>query len=161
VGEVRGDEALDLVAAMNTGHGGSMGTTHANTPFDALVRLETLAMSGGTKIPEQAIRRQIISAIHVVVQIKRLDDGSRKVTHISEVHPELDGSGKYIVHDIYRFVQRGKTPEGKIIGELIPTGRLPSFMEEIEVNRMPFPKEKFTPPEWYLELQKKRMKDAA
>jgi len=161
VGEVRGDEALDLVAAMNTGHGGSMGTTHANTPFDALVRLETLAMSGGTKIPEQAIRRQIISAIHVVVQIKRLDDGSRKVTHISEVHPELDEQGKYIVHDIYRFIQRGKSQEGKIIGELVPTGRLPSFMDEIEVNRLPFPREKFTPPEWYVAHVKKQRQEAA
>jgi len=161
VGEVRGDEALDLVAAMNTGHGGSMGTTHANTPFDALVRLETLAMSGGTKIPEQAIRRQIISAIHVVVQIKRLDDGSRKVTHISEVHPELDEQGKYMVNDIFRFVQRGKSQEGKIIGELVPTGRLPSFMDEIEVNRLPFPREKFTPPEWYVEHVKKQRQQAA
>ncbi len=83
VGEVRGPEALDLITAMNTGHGGSMGTAHANTPYDALVRLETLAMMGDSNVPPAAIRRQIASAIHIVVQIKRLSDGSRKVTNIS------------------------------------------------------------------------------
>ena len=116
VGEVRGPEALDLITAMNTGHGGSMGTAHANTPYDALVRLETLAMMGDSNVPPAAIRRQIASAIHLVVQIKRMSDGSRRVTHISEVIPEVDENGKYQINDIYLFIQRGRTQEGKIVG---------------------------------------------
>lgn len=154
VGEVRGPEALDLITAMNTGHGGSMGTTHANTPYDGLVRLETLAMMGDTQVPVAAIRRQIAAAIHMVVQIKRLNDGSRRVTHISEVIPEVDEHGKYMIRDVFLFIQRGKTSEGKIVGEMIPTGYIPSFMQEIEINRLPYPREKFTPPEWYLQLEK-------
>ena len=152
VGEVRGPEALDLITAMNTGHGGSMGTTHANTPYDALVRLETLAMMGDTQVPVAAIRRQIASAIHLVVQIKRMHDGTRKVTNITEVIPEIDESGRYQIQDIYKFVQRGKSSEGKIVGEFVPTGYIPSFMHEIELNRLPFGKEKFTPPAWYQQL---------
>ncbi|MBC7385008.1 MAG: CpaF family protein [Cryobacterium sp.] len=161
VGEVRGPEALDLITAMNTGHGGSMGTTHANTPYDGLVRLETLSMMGDTQVPATAIRRQIAAAIHLVVQIKRLNDGSRKVTHISEVIPEVDEHGKYQIRDIFLFVQRGMTAEGKIIGELVPTGALPTFMEEIEVNRLPYGREKFTPPEWANEYFTKLAQRAA
>ena len=152
VGEVRGPEALDLITAMNTGHGGSMGTTHANTPYDGLVRLETLAMMGDTQVPVAAIRRQIASAIHLVVQIKRMNDGSRKVTHITEVLPEVDEMGKYSVQDIYKYVQRGRSAEGKIIGELIPTGYIPTFWDEVEMNRLPFPRSKLTPPAWYQAL---------
>ncbi|MGK5086721.1 ATPase, T2SS/T4P/T4SS family [Bdellovibrionota bacterium FG-2] len=152
VGEVRGPEALDLITAMNTGHGGSMGTTHANTPYDALVRLETLAMMGDTNIPAAAIRRQIAAAIHLVVQIKRMADGTRKVTNIAEVTPEVDEQGKYQTHDLYRFIQRGRTAEGKIVGEMITLGNVPSFMGEIEINRLPFGREKFAAPEWYTKL---------
>lgn len=149
VGEVRGPEALDLITAMNTGHGGSMGTTHANTPLDGLIRLETLSMMGDTQVPVAAIRRQIAAAIHIVIQIKRLHDGSRKVTEIAEVIPEVDELGRYQVQTIYQFVQRGKTSDGKIVGEMCATGYIPSFYREIELNRLPFPKEKFTPPDWY------------
>jgi len=152
VGEVRGPEALDLVTAMNTGHGGSMGTTHANSPYDSLVRVETLAMMGETQVPVMAIRRQIASAIHIVVQIKRMPDGSRRVTHITEVMPEVDEHGRYQIQDIYRFIQRGRTPEGQIIGEMVAIGNLPSFMGEIEMNRLPFGREKFLAPEWYRQL---------
>lgn len=148
VGEVRGSEALDLITAMNTGHGGSMGTTHANTPYDALVRLETLAMMGDSNVPIQAIRRQISSAVHIVTQIKRMNDGSRKVTHISEVLPECDEHGKYALNDLFLFVQKGTAADGKILGELVPTGNLPTFMHEIEVNRLPYGREKFVTPEW-------------
>ena len=155
VGEVRGAEALDLISAMNTGHGGSMGTAHANTPYDALVRLETLAMMGDSNVPPAAIRRQIAAAIHIVVQIKRLGDGSRKITHISEVIPEVDEFGRYLIRDLFRFIQRGRTPEGKIVGEFIPVGNLPTFMNEIETNRLPFTRAMFTAPEWYV-----KMKDA-
>ncbi len=155
VGEVRGPEALDLISAMNTGHGGSMGTAHANTPYDALVRLETLAMMGDSNVPPAAIRRQIAAAIHIVVQIKRLGDGSRKVTHISEVIPEVDEFGRYQIRDLFRFIQRGRTAEGKIVGELIPVGNLPTFMGEIETNRLPYTRAQFNAPDWYL-----KMKDA-
>lgn len=161
VGEVRGPEALDLITAMNTGHGGSMGTTHANTPYDALVRLETLAMMGDTQVPVAAIRRQIAAAIHLVVQIKRLNDGSRKVTNVSEVIPEVDENGRYVIKDIFRFVQRGMTADGKIVGEMIATGYIPSFMDEIEVNRLPYAREKFTPPAWFVEMEKGAKKKAA
>ncbi len=154
VGEVRGGEALDLITAMNTGHGGSMGTTHANTPYDALVRLETLSMMGDTQVPIAAIRRQIASAISLVVQIKRLNDGSRKITQIAEVIPDVDANGRYMVQEIFAFIQRGIAPDGKILGELIPTGTLPSFMEEIEVNRLPYGRDKFAPPAWYLAEKK-------
>ena len=153
VGEVRGPEALNLITAMNTGHGGSMGTAHANTPYDALVRLETLAMMGDSNVPVAAIRRQIASAIHIVVQIKRLSDGTRKVTNIAEVLPEVDDAGRYVVRDIFKFIQRGRTQDGRIVGELIPTGEIPSFMHEIETNRLPFTRDKFTPPEWFLKLK--------
>jgi len=160
VGEVRGPEALDLITAMNTGHGGSMGTTHANTPYDGLVRLETLSMMGDTQVPVAAIRRQIASAIHLVVQIKRMHDGTRKITNITEVIPEIDEAGRYMIQDIFKFVQRGTSSEGKIVGEFIPTGYIPSFYHEIELNRLPFPKEKFAPPQWYVELTQ-RNKNAA
>lgn len=148
VGEVRGPESLDLITAMNTGHGGSMGTTHANTPYDALVRLETLAMMGDSNVPVMAIRRQIAAAIHIVVQIKRMNDGSRKITNISEVVPDVDEHGRYRIRDIFSFIQTGRTPEGKILGEMVPTGVLPSFYDEIELNKLPFPKESFQTPDW-------------
>ncbi|MFN7684571.1 MAG: CpaF family protein [Oligoflexia bacterium] len=148
VGEVRDASAMDLVTAMNTGHGGSMGTTHANTPYDALVRLETLSMMGDSNVPVMAIRRQIAAAIHLVVQIKRMNDGTRKVTHISEVVPEVDELGRYKIRDLFQFIQTGRGPDGKIMGELVPMGILPSFYEEIELNRLPFPKEAFQMPAW-------------
>ena len=160
VGEVRGPEALDLISAMNTGHGGSMGTAHANTPYDALVRLETLAMMGESNVPPAAIRRQIASAIDLVVQIKRLSDGSRKVTHISEVISEVDEFGRYSIRDIFKFIQRGRTQDGKIVGEMIPVGNLPTFMSEIETNRLPFTRAMFAAPDWYLQM-KDKAKEAA
>ncbi len=142
VGEVRGPEALDLITVMNTGHGGSMGTTHANTPMDALVRLETLAMMGDATIPLAALRRQIAGAVHLVVQAKRLHDGARKISHISEVLG-VDEHGRYQVQDIFKFVQTGKTADDKILGEMRPCGVVPTFFEEFAVNGHNFPKEKF------------------
>jgi len=160
VGEVRGPEALDLISAMNTGHGGSMGTAHANTPYDALVRLETLAMMGESNVPPAAIRRQIASAINLVVQIKRLSDGSRKITNITEILPEVDDAGKYMCRDIYKFIQRGRTQDGKIVGEMIPVGYIPTFMHEIETNRLPFTRAQFAAPDWYVQM-KDKAKEAA
>jgi pilus assembly protein CpaF len=148
VGEVRGPEALDLITAMNTGHGGSMGTTHANTSYDALIRLETLAMMGDTNVSIMAIRRQIASAVNIVVQIKRMNDGSRKITNISEVVPDVDEHGRYRLRDIFAYVQTGRGQDGKILGEHVGMGVFPSFYDEIELNRLPFPKELFQMPDW-------------
>lgn len=142
VGEVRGAEAMDLIAVMNTGHGGSMGTTHANTPTDALVRLETLAMMAENPMPLTALRRQIAGAVHLVVQAKRLHDGSRKITNIAEVLG-VDEHGRYTTQDIFKFVQTGIGEDHKILGEMRPCGVLPTFFDEIEVNGLHFPKEKF------------------
>lgn len=146
VGEVRGPEALDLITAMNTGHGGSMGTVHANTPYDALIRLETLSMMGEVALPTAALRRQISSAVNLIVQIKRLNDGSRKIVAISEVMPDVDQNGRYQLEDIYRFVMKGRDGNGKVLGEFVPTGYIPTFMDEIEVNKLPFSRDKFVAP---------------
>ena len=113
-----------------------------------------------SNVPVAAIRRQISAAIHVVVQISRKSDGSRKITHITEVIPEIDAAGKYMLQDIFLFVQRGRTKEGKIVGEMVPTGVIPSFMREIEINRLPFPRQKFAPPAWYVEMVRKDKKVA-
>ncbi len=161
IGEVRGAEALDLITAMNTGHAGSMGTVHANTPYDALIRLETLAMMGETQIPTAALRRQIAAAIHLVVQIKRMQDGSRKITEISEIIPDTDERGRYVIRNLFEFIQKGRTAEGKIFGELIATGNIPDFMEEIEVNQIPFTREKFKAPDWYLRMNSNKTSEAA
>ncbi len=142
VGEVRGGEAMDLISSMNTGHSGSMGTVHSNNPRECLTRLETLALMNGGDVPVQAIRAQVAAAINIVIQLSRIADGSRKVTHISE-GIGMDLQGNYITNDVYLFEQTGRDKEGKIIGAMNPTGNLPSFMREIEVNHLPFPKEMF------------------
>lgn len=131
VGEVRGGEALDLLQAMNTGHSGSLSTTHASSPLQTLSRLETLTLFSGLDLPIIAIREQVSTAIDLIVQAARLPDGSRKVTHISEVL-SLTPEGKYQVQDIYRFVRTG-TDNERIVGEHRAVGNLPSFLEEIEL----------------------------
>lgn len=145
VGEVRGPEALDLLNAMGTGHDGSMGTVHANTPRDCCIRLETLCLSGDVQIPPHVIRAMVSSTVQLVVQCKRYHDGSRRVSHISEVIG-LDSLGDYKVRDIFRFEQTSRGPDGEIIGAMQPCGYLPSFFQEIVTNRLPFPKSKFKPP---------------
>lgn len=148
VGEVRGSEALDLIQVMNTGHDGSMGTVHANSPTDACTRLETLCLMGDTKIPADAIRKMVGSALQLIVQCTRYADGGRRVSHISEVLG-VDEYGRYITKDIYRWVQQGKDPTtGKFIGETVPCGYVPTFFEDIIVNKLPFPKSNFVMPEW-------------
>jgi pilus assembly protein CpaF len=142
VGEVRGGEALDLISSMNTGHSGSMGTVHSNNPKECLTRLETLALMTDSEVPVQAVRAQVASAIQVVVQLSRLQDGSRKITHISECLG-MDLQGNYQTSDIYLFEQWGRDKDGKVLGALNPTGNIPSFWKEIEVNQLPFPKEIF------------------
>ena len=142
VGEVRGGEAMDLISSMNTGHSGSMGTVHSNNPKECLTRLETLALMTDSEVPVQAVRSQVASAINVVVQLSRMQDGARKITHISECMG-MDSQLNYTTRDIYLFEQHGRDKEGKVLGNLLPTGQIPSFMREIEVNSLPFPKELF------------------
>ncbi len=143
VGEVRGAEALELMNAMNTGHKGCMGTVHANSPEDAIVRLEGLAMSGDTKVAEKAIRYQLSSAVDIIVQISRFSDGSRRIQTISEVMG-LSEKGDYQLSPIYNIDKLERGTDGKLHGELTSSGNLPSFMEEIESNKIPFPRTKFT-----------------
>lgn len=142
VGEVRSSEALDLVNAMNTGHKGCLGTIHANTPEDAMVRLEGLAMGGDSKISERALQHLIAAAVDIIVQISRFPDGSRRVKNISEV---LGHSGSsYQVEHIFDLGQLKKAADGRLVGELKPVGYTPSFMDEIEANKIPFSKAKFS-----------------
>jgi pilus assembly protein CpaF len=138
IGEIRSGEAIDLLQAMNTGHGGSMGTIHANAPLETLLRLETLTLFSGINLPLKAIRAQISSAINIIVQTSRFHDGSRKVTHISEVHP-LQEDGNYKINDIFRYQQKGMDQEGKIYGDLEPTGTIPEFLEHIKFSGYELP----------------------
>jgi pilus assembly protein CpaF len=130
VGECRGGEALDMLQAMNTGHDGSLTTIHANTPRDALSRLETLVLMAGFDLPLRAIREQIASAICIVVQINRERDGSRKVSHISEI-TKMEGE-IITMQDIFVYKHEGWDENNRIIGHHAPTGNIPTFMEEIE-----------------------------
>jgi pilus assembly protein CpaF len=127
VGEVRAGEALDMLQAMNTGHDGSLTTLHANTPRDALRRLETLVMMAGFDMPQRSIREQIASAVHLVVQASRLSDGSRKVTHITEL-VGMEGE-VVLLQDIFVFKQTGIDAEGKIEGSFQYTGVRPKCLE--------------------------------
>ncbi len=147
VGEVRGPEALDLLNAMSTGHDGSMGTVHANSPDGACTRIETLCLMGETKVPPATIKKMVGDTIQLIVQCSRYHDGGRRTSHISEVLG-IDVNGRYVVRDIFRWVQTGKEADGKFIGEMVPTGYIPSFFEEFIANKLPFPKTNFKPPEW-------------
>jgi pilus assembly protein CpaF len=129
VGECRSGEALDMLQAMNTGHDGSMTTLHANSPRDALARLETLVLMAGMDLPVRAIRDQIASAVHMIVQQARLADGSRKVTCISEV-TGLD-SDQVQLQDVFYFKQDGYTADGKVRGRHVPTGYIPRFYDDL------------------------------
>lgn len=132
VGEVRGGEALDMLQAMNTGHDGSLTTLHANTPRDALGRLETMCLMSGMDLPLNVIRVQIASAVDLIVQQTRLKDGSRKVTSITEV-AGMEGN-TVVMTDIFKFEQTGTSQDGKVIGELKPTGIRPLFSPRLEQN---------------------------
>ncbi len=127
VGEVRGGEAFDLMQAMNTGHGGSMATVHANTPTDSLRRLESLCLMSGVELPMVAVRAQVASAINFIVCCERLQDGSRKTIAVSEVQP-LNEKGDYRTQDLFLFIPVTKDDEGRILGYHAPTGILPSFL---------------------------------
>ena len=130
VGEVRGGEAMDMLQAMNTGHTGSLTTLHANSPRDGTSRLETMSMMAGLDMPLLAIRKQIAAAINLIVHLSRLSDGSRKMTHITELSG-MEGD-VITLTDIFKFEQTGVTPEGKIIGHLHPTTMRPLFTPRLE-----------------------------
>lgn len=130
VGEVRSGEALDMLQAMNTGHDGSITTGHANSPRDMLSRLETMVLMAGMDLPVRAIREQIGSALNLVIHQSRMKDGTRKITHISEVQG-MEGE-VVIMQDIFRFVQQGMTPEGKVKGHFEFTNIMPSFISEMK-----------------------------
>lgn len=142
VGEVRGAEALELINAMNTGHKGCLGTIHANSSADAIVRLESLAMGGDAKISQKALQYQISSAIDLIIQVSRLSDGSRRITELTEVLG-MDDEGNYLTNPIYDLSNLVRAADGSMVGELTPTGNLPSFMAEMEANRIPIPRSKF------------------
>jgi len=141
VGECRGGETLDMLQAMNTGHDGSLTTLHANTPRDALSRLETMVLMAGMELPVKVIRQQVSAAVDLVVQQTRLKDGSRKVTAISEV-AGMEGD-TIVLTDIFRFEQTGMSPDGKIIGQLKPTGIRPLFTPRLEAAGFKLPPEVF------------------
>jgi len=130
VGEVRGGEALDMLQAMNTGHDGSLTTLHANTPRDALSRLETMVMMAGMDLPLKVVRQQISAAVDLIVQQSRLTDGSRKITSITEV-AGMEGE-TIVLTDIFKFEQTGISAQGKVEGALKPTGIRPLFMPRIQ-----------------------------
>jgi len=150
VGECRGGEALDMLQAMNTGHDGSMTTIHANSPRDALARLETLVLMAGVDLPVKAIRQQVAAGINIICQLNRLRDGSRKVTAISEIM----GMEQEVItmQDIFLLEQKGATAEGKVIADFRPSGLRPKILDRIFSQGIPLPKEiltLFPPPAGY------------
>lgn len=148
VGEVRGGEAFDLMQAMNTGHGGSMATTHANTPTDTLRRLESLCLMSSIDMPLVAIRAQVASAINAIITCERFHDGSRKTTAIAEVLP-LDEKGEYRTRNLFVFAPTHKDKENHIHGYHSPTGMLPSFLPMLQSHGFPDIQESFFDPKTY------------
>jgi len=136
VGEIRGGEALSMLQAMNTGHDGSLSTGHANAPRDMLSRLETMCLMAGVDLPARAIKEQIASALDVIVQISRLKDGSRKITHVTEVQG-MEGE-TIVLQDVFIFEQTAFV-DGKVIGKLRPTGIRPKFSEKFEAAGIKLP----------------------
>jgi pilus assembly protein CpaF len=141
VGEVRGEEALDMLQAMNTGHDGSLTTVHANTPRDALSRIETMIAMGATNLPDKAMRQQIASAIQIVVQQTRLSDGSRKITSVSEI-TGMEGD-IITMQEIFVFEKMGVTQEGKVIGRFRATGVRPKCCERLKQSGINLPVDMF------------------
>jgi pilus assembly protein CpaF len=131
VGEVRGAEALDMLQAMNTGHDGSATTIHANSPRDALMRIETMVAMTGLDLPQRAVRQQIASAIQVVIQLARLSDGTRRLVSLQEI-TGMEGE-VVTMQEIFTFERLGIDEDGKVIGQLVPTGLRPSFAEQLRI----------------------------
>jgi len=137
LGEVRGEETLDMLQAMNTGHDGSITTIHSNTPRDALARLETMAMMGEVRLAEKAVRAQIASAVHIIVQASRMSDGTRRITHITE----LTGAFSDVIsmQDIFLFEKKGLGPNGKVKGRFTGTGIVPKCADKLLAAGIPIP----------------------
>jgi pilus assembly protein CpaF len=137
LGEVRGEECMDMLQAMNTGHDGSLTTIHSNTPRDAIARMETMAMMGNSKLPEKAIRMQIAAAVHIIVQTSRMSDGTRRVTHISEI---TGTSGEVVsMNDIFLFEKKGLGLGGKVRGRFYSTGIMPRVAEKFQAAGLALP----------------------
>ncbi|MBR1761504.1 MAG: CpaF family protein [Schwartzia sp.] len=141
VGEVRSGEALDMLQAMNTGHDGSLTTAHANSPRDALSRLETMVLMAGMELPVRAIREQVSSAIDLILQQSRIQDGSRKVTYITEVQ-KMEGD-TIVLQDLFRYVQTSIDENGKSVGTFVSTGLQPSFLDKFRLHGVEVPESFF------------------
>jgi len=141
VGEVRGGEALDMLQAMNTGHDGSLTTIHANNPRDAIARLETMSLMADISLPDRAVRQQIASAVSVIVQIARLSDGTRRVTHISEVTGVADEM--VTMQDIFVFERLGIGPGNRVLGRFRATGVRPKFADQLKASGIQLPPNMF------------------
>ena len=137
VGEVRGAEALDMLQAMNTGHDGSLSTVHANSPRDALARVETMVLMAGYDLPVRAIRQQVCSALDLIVHLERLEDGTRRVTAITEV--QRMEAEVVTLQDLFRFKFEDKASDGKIIGNLSATGLRPASVAKFEKRGITLP----------------------
>jgi pilus assembly protein CpaF len=137
VGEVRGEEALDMLQAMNTGHDGSLTTIHANSPRDAVARMETMAMMANLNLPEKAIRKQIASAVTLVLQVSRFSDGSRRLTHISEITGMEDDVVS--MQDVFVFEKHGVSPDGRTLGTFTATGIRPKFADKLKASGFDLP----------------------
>ncbi len=151
VGEVRSSEALDMLQAMNTGHEGSLATIHANTPRDALTRMEAMCLMAGADLPIWALREMIASAVHMIVQLTRFSDGTRKITAITEITGREEN--QITIHDIFRYHQTGMDENGKVVGYFSATGDPPKFYKEFETHGMNVPIEMF----WTEEQKRQRM----
>ena len=141
VGEVRSSEALDMLQAMNTGHEGSLATIHANTPRDALTRMEAMCLMAGADLPIWALREMIASAVHMIVQLTRFSDGTRKITAITEITGREEN--QITIHDIFKYHQTGMDENGKVIGYFTATGDPPKFYKDFETHGMHIPIEMF------------------
>ena len=137
VGEVRGEEALDMLQAMNTGHDGSLTTIHANSPRDAIARMETMAVMANLNLPEKAIRKQIASAVTLVVQVSRFNDGTRRITHITEITGMEDDVVS--MQDVFVFEKQGVSPDGRTLGMFTATGIRPKFADKLKASGISLP----------------------
>ena len=137
IGEVRGEEALDMLQAMNTGHDGSLTTIHANSPRDAISRMETMALMANLNLPEKAVRRQIASAVAIVIQVARMNDGTRRVTHLSEITGMEEETVS--MQDVFVFEKHGISPEGRVLGSFSATGIRPKFADRLVASGIAVP----------------------
>jgi pilus assembly protein CpaF len=141
VGEVRGAEALDMLQAMNTGHDGSLTTVHANTPRDALSRIETMIAMAGLQLPQRAVRSQIAAAIQVVIQLTRQSDGTRKLASLQEI---TGMEGEVVsMQEIFTLERRGVDDEGNVLAEIVPTGIRPRFGDRLKMSGIKLPMSMF------------------